>query len=184
MVKVNWNLDYDETETAHVNDVEFHVKKRIPYEKKMELAELYAEAVAMIEDDGSANWNPYHEIYWVYLLIRYYTDIELTEGDNIGWIYDYAVEYDLEHAIDEVAEKDIRASRMFAHEMVEMVLTGWEQSHSLQGTLNRLTSDEEMQKLAHAAPMNQELVGLLQEKQDIQSGVKVVPLMEFAKREK
>ena len=184
MAKMDWNLDYNEQETVHMHDVEFHVKKRIPHEKKMEMIEEYTSVVAMIEDDGSANWNPYSEMYWLYLILKYYTDIELYDDDNIGWIHDFDVEYGLEDAIREVAKKDINATYRMANAMVDMVLMAWEQSHSLQGTLSRLTSDKELEKLAHAAPLNEELIDLLKNKQEIEAGTKVVPLMEFAKKDK
>lgn len=184
MAKVDWNLDYNEQETVHVNDVEFHVKKRIPHEKKMEMVEEYASVVALIEEDGSANWNPYHSMYWTYLLVKYYTDIELHEDDNVGWINDFSIEYGLEDTIRSVAKKDIEATYNFAYGMVDMILTGWKQSHSLQGTLARMTSDDEMKKLSEAAPLNEELIDLLKMKQDMDTGAKITPLLEFAKKDK
>ena len=184
MAKIDWNLNYEEQETAHAGDVEFQVKKRIPHEKKMEFAERFASAVAFIDEDGSANWNPYERIYWIYLLIQYYTDIELHEDDNLGWIHDYAVEHDLEEAIDAVAGKDIQVTREFATRTADMIIMDWEHTHSLQGTLNRLTSDEEMEKLAHAAPLNEELINLLKMKEEMESGERVVPLAGFAKKRK
>lgn len=184
MAKVDWNLDYNEQETAHVNDVEFHVKKRIPHEKKMELAEEYAGAVAIIDEDGTANRNPYADMYWVYLLIKYYTDIELHEDDNIGWINDYATEHGLLNIIKAVCEKDYWQTYGFAEGMADMVIEAWTQSHSLAGILSKLTSDEEMKKLSEAAPLNEELIDLLHTKQEIDQGTKIVPLAEFAKKDK
>lgn len=186
MVKVNWNLNYDEMETAHVLDVEFNVRKRIPYEKKLEFAQEYTERVAMLGEDGSAILNPYADVTYVYLAIKYYTDIELNEGDNLGWIYDFVIAHDMMDTIADIAGEDLRNCRMFADRMADCVLLEWEQTHSLAGTLARLTSDEELKKLAHAAPLNEELIDLLHMRNDMQSGnvVAMQPLVEFAKKNK
>ena len=184
MAKVNWNLDYNEKIGCMVNGVDVNVFQHIPYEKKVEFAEEYSSLVCVLDEDGTAGINPYSEMYWAYCVLKYYTDIEINEDDNAGWIYDFVVEYDLLEKIRDIAKRDYFATYEFATNLVDFIVESWKQSHSLAGTMARLTSDEEMKKLSEAAPLNNELIDLLHMKQDMESGNKVVPLAEFAKKDK
>ena len=51
-------------------------------------------------------------------------------------------------------------------------------------SLTLLRLDDEMKKLSEAAPLNEELIDLLKMKQDMDTGAKITPLLEFAKKDK
>ena len=184
MVKVDWNVDYNEKVGCMVNGVDISVFRRIPYEKKVELAEEYSTLVCVLDEDGTAEINPYSEMYWAYCVLKYYTDIEFHEDDNVGWIFDFVAEHDLLDKIRDIAKRDYWVSQEYATNLAEFIVSTWKQSHSLAGTLSRLTSDEEMERLSQAAPLNNELIDLIHMKQDMESGNKIVPLAEFAKKDK
>lgn len=183
MAKIDWNVDYNETEAVDINGVTVQVKKQIPYEKKLELIKEYAEAAVILNDDGVGLMNPYRAASMVYLILKYYTDIEFSDGDNLGWIYDYNIKYNILDKIGKVCKDDMNVSFETAEDTAKSIAKEWRMSHSIQSILAKLSSDSEIEKLAHAAPLNEELIALMQERNEAPQNENVMSLAEFAKKD-
>lgn len=163
MVKINWNVDYNETVELTARDGEvFHVKKRIPFEQKISMADEYAVLVVSQEPDGFAFETPFGDAMMNYLILKYYTDVELHEDDNIGWIADYFIETELAAAIEEAVGDDLYAAKSMCWDAAHIAVESWRDAHSLKGVLSRYTDDETLAELAKTRELNDELIGLME----------------------
>ena len=184
MAKVNWNLDYDEMEAVCVGDATFNVRKRIPYEEKVDMIGEYVNVAMITEDDGYAGENPYGFMFWFYLTLKYYTDVELSKADNIGWIYDWAIDTGAYEIIRSVCGKDLDETGTFSDNMMSALKKQWKQSHSLTASLAQMNGEKALEAIAEMRPMNEELIDLLHMREQAQESQNMVVLSEFAKKDK
>lgn len=181
MAKINWNLDYNETSTIEIDGVTVQVKKRIPFEEKLKFCSNYADVSAIMKDGGVAFMNPYKDLPLFQLTLKYYTDIELFEDDNVGWIYDYNIKNNLFSKVHEVAGDDLDVTLEMAEKTAEAVIDEWKQSHNIQSALSDMFSDNRLEEMAHSPELNDELIDFLHSRKQ-EPEEKVVQLSEFAKK--
>lgn len=181
MANINWNLDYNETASMEIDGVTVQVKKRIPFEEKLEFCSQYADVSTILKDGGVAFMNPYKDLIFLQLVLKYYTDIELHEDDNVGWIYDYNIKNGLLSKVHEVARDDLDATWEMAEQTAEVIIDEWKQSHNIQSALSDMLSDNRLEEMAHSPELNDELIDFLHSRKQ-EPEEKVVQLSEFAKK--
>ena len=183
MAKINWNLDYNETAPIEIEGVTIQVKKRIPYEKKVEFASAYADACTIIKDNGVAFLNPFDELTLIQLTLDYYTDVELDEGDNLGSIYDFDIKTGMFDKIKDAVGEDLDRTIGMAECVSWRIIDDWKQQHSIQAAISDFLNDDKLEQIAQSPELNEEMIDFLHAQKAKEEG-KIVPMLEFAKKKK
>lgn len=177
-------MDYSQSVAVNVNGISFNVYKAIPYEKKIEFVNEYVLSAVILEPDGFAYKNPFSDVGFNYLVLKYYTDIELNEeGDNRGWIHDFCISSGVYEAIEAICSEDLDITDKFGVNMIDMMIESWKFKHSLTSTVTNLLSEDTIKQLAKSDTIQDEVRKMAENKSEKKDG-KTISLPDFAKKKK
>lgn len=109
---------------------------RIPYEEKEEFVkELVAMSLAVDENLGYVYVTMNHRLVWNYLFVKYYTNIDVSEVQDIeGFkkLYDFCIGIGLEREdVDEFTFRDLAIVEKMEAQYADAIIELYEREHSL-----------------------------------------------------
>lgn len=184
MVMVDWNIDYNESEEIHVNDICFRVKYQISFEDKIEFASEYLSSTLITDDNGFAFSSYYDEPVMFYLILKYYTDIDLDNGFSVGSIYDYAIKYSMIDSIKAMCGKDLQATERMCNKMINTAIDSWKHDHSIGSLLSKATDEKLLKEISESKVMTDEMIKMINGRKKATEENNTPEFAEFAKHNK
>lgn len=113
------------------------VKDRIPYRQKAEAAEDLASLCVVFNEELGIAYDSYlHSEYTYFIMVKYYSDMDLSEYNGDGWIFDFmdALEQDAEgfDALREYARDDFDTVERLEWNLRNTVQELYNKEHSLE----------------------------------------------------
>ena len=161
MAKLNWNTGYGEVHEITVGGQTLHVKERIPFAERSGLAGEYVNRVVRLENNGFASASPWRDTIWDILVLKYYTDAEIGDGDDWGTMGDWMEATGCIEAVSDICGKQMANIRFAAERLLETTMDSWRHDHSFEAALANATSDETLQMIAQMQPVQDEILRAL-----------------------
>lgn len=141
MEKVKLNIEMPEVTWVNIDDI-CQVADRIPYEEKEKMAEEIIQRTLVIDDkNGVTYYSKDSEVQCLYLVAKYYTNIDLDECEDLEKIkklYDFMMGKDgLGEKILRVANDDLRLVKLISGRLKDAIEAVYKNSQSLTSLIKR-----------------------------------------------
>lgn len=160
------NGSLNATENITINGQTIEVKKRISCEDKDAFAIDYASRMCIIDEAKEIAYkNIDAEIILVFLMFKYYTNVDVSEyEDDIGKFYDHAGEY--RYTIFDICMDDMCLTEKMSNNCANRMIDNYNKEHSfghkLMMSLNGvITGEDIMKRLAESKIINEEMIDIL-----------------------
>ena len=153
------------------------VKNRIPYSDKEKMAVEYINSTTSVDENLGICYTIYSSILvWNYLFLKYYTNIDVDDVEDLTILFDYAQSHDLMSDIVKAHVcEDVDHVYDIADIYRESVVTLYEKEHSLEQQVKTILSTDVDTNIAETRELIEKLTdmkGALIEKEERE---KVVP---------
>lgn len=157
--------------TVQIGDQEIQVKKQITYDEKMRYAQEYASYVCAIDESQELMHEAFDDgAIRVYLLVKYYTNIDADEFEaDMETLYDAMLPYMA--AVRDVCFNDSIDCECIAARYTERAVEIYNKQHSLAQKIKTmlgglLDTDDIGKVIAESRFVNEEMIDLLQKAKD------------------
>lgn len=178
MEKINIELSGYQIESENMElDNGIIVKSRIPYSDKEQMAVEYVNSTTSVDEKLGICYTIYSSaLVWNYLFLKYYTNIDVSNVEDLTVLFDYAQSHSLMSlAVRGHVCEDIDYVYKIADTYKESVVTLFEKQHSLGYQVQTLLSEDVDTNIAETRELIEKLTdmkGALIEKEERN---KVVP---------
>lgn len=130
--KIDMSKTHDVYEVKELNagDEVITVRTHIPYEQKLAMANEWVELTVVPNEDLGIGYVVGVELVEKFLEAKYYTDID-TEDISMEDVYDYLVNMDIVHHLDQIIYNDYVHVACMYEELRGAVIKAYEAEHSL-----------------------------------------------------
>ena len=147
------------------------VKSRIPYAEKEKMAIEYIEGSLGVDANLGVCYTIYSaDLVWNYLFIKYYTNIEVDDVEDLTALYDYAEEKGLMNPnVEYHVCLDVDIVIKIAEKYKESVIRLYEKEHSLEQQAKKLLNTDVDTNIAETRELIEKLTdmrGALMEKEE------------------
>lgn len=169
-MKVNWKEFKMNCEELELDDG-IIVKSCIPYAEKEKMAVEYVEGSLGVDADLGVCYTIYSaDLVWNYLFMKYYTNIEVDDAEDLTVLYDYAEEHGLMNSrVAHHVSSDVDVVIKIAENYKESVIKLYEKEHSLELQAKKFLSADVDTNIAETRELIEKLTdmkGALLEKEE------------------
>ena len=157
--------------TVQIGDQEIQVKKQITYDEKMRYAQEYASYVCAIDESQELMHEAFDDgAIRVYLLVKYYTNIDVDEFEaDMETLYDAMLPY--MDVVRDACFNDFIDCECIASQYTERAVEIYNKQHSLGQKIKTmlgglLDTDDIGKVIAESRFVNEEMIDLLQKARD------------------
>lgn len=123
--------DMDACVEVTIGDETIHVLKHIPLERKVTMATELAEMLLVPNEElGIMTRSALQEVCEVYLVMKYYTDMDLTDVD-VQTVFDWVIGHNAYMSVRDVVSNDVWYVTDMALETMENIETEYEKQNGL-----------------------------------------------------
>ena len=151
-------------------DGTIRIRRILPWEEKEQMAQDYAAAAIVFDEEGGIAYEGYNaELIRSFLILRYYTDIDLKESDTPQGryeVYDAVASYELWPQIVEVVAEDLAQVDRIACRIVDAAKCSFERKHALEHQIGKLLkgllgTESLTETISKAEGLNSKLIEML-----------------------
>lgn len=155
--------DMEEVKECSIGDEIIHVRLRIPLEQKVEMATELGNMLAVpYEDIGFMSQSALYEVCLLYLIMKYYTDVDL-EDVEARVLFDWVVSCDANAKIRSMIYNDLVYVTDMTHRMMENLKAEYEKrnglAHAIKTTFSFLFNGEDItETLAKSQAVSDQMI--------------------------
>lgn len=169
-MKVNWKEFKMNCEELELDDG-IIVKSCISYAEKEKMAVEYVEGSLGVDADLGVCYTIYSaDLVWNYLFMKYYTNIEVDDAEDLTVLYDYAEEHGLMNSrVAHHVSSDVDVVIKIVEYYKESVIKLYEKEHSLELQAKKFLSADVDTNIAETRELIEKLTdmkGALMEKEE------------------